>query len=215
MDTEDVDRLRAHAGLRLVAVPDTDGDVAAALVRLEELLLGVVARETDEPEHPSGPGQLASGPTLAAVQRLGAAVAEAERGAVAQPVAPDGRYELVPMAWATVQRADLVQLGLGVEAIGRAWGIGGDEMVAEAVVEAADASRMKPVELVAEAARLHGLLSLPWDEEVHRLATALPAGAGRVVLDAGAHASYQAIVDRILGIWHAGDALAGFVYRGR
>ncbi len=74
--------------------------------------------------------------------------------------------------------------------------------------------RRKPEGLIAEASRLHGLLSLPWDDTLSTLFAVLPPGVGRVVLDQGAHAAYQRLVDRILGIWHAGDPLAPYLYRG-
>ena len=46
------------------------------------------------------------------------------------------------------------------------------------------------------------------------LARMLPAGAGRVLVDEVTHAAYQRLVDRILAIWHAGDSLGPFLYRG-
>jgi hypothetical protein len=64
----------------------------------------------------------------------------------------------------------------------------------------AEVERRKPEDLVAEAARLHGLLWLRWDETVSRIAAVLPDDAGRVVLDEATHAAYQQLVDRILGI---------------
>ncbi|HET7486554.1 MAG TPA: hypothetical protein VFJ85_01400 [Acidimicrobiales bacterium] len=212
MDKDLVDRLREHADRRPVAVPDTDGEVRAALDRLDELLGAVV--DDDGLRSPTAAGQLTPA-ARQALWRLSRVVSEAERGPVAQPVAPDGRYELVPLAWAAVERADLIAVGLAVQALGRAWGLGDDEDVANAVAELAEAYRMKPEDLVAEAARLHGLLSLPWDDDVALLADVLAAGAGRVVLDAAAHQAYERVVGRILGIWHVGDPLAPWLYRGR
>jgi len=212
MDKDLVDRLREHADRRPAAVPDTDGEVRAALDRLDELLGAVV--DDDSRGSPSSAGQLTPA-ARQALWRLSRAVSEAEHGPVAQPVAPDGRYELVPLAWVAVERADLVAVGLAVQALGRAWGVGDDEEVTDAVAALAEAYRMKPEDLVAEAARLHGLLSLPWDDDVALLAGVLAAGAGRVVLDEAAHQAYQRVVKRILGIWHVGDALAPWLYRGR
>ena len=210
MDDAMVDRLRAHAETRLVAIPDTEGEVMAALGRLDELLGAVAAWE----EEPGGAGHLAARPSWEAVRRLVSAVVSAEGKPPAQPVAADGRYELVPLAWAIVERADLVQLGLATQALGRRWALGHDDAVVEALVEAAGNDGAKPEDRIAEAARLHGLLSLPWDNDVSLLARVLPAGAGRVVLDEATGAAYQRVVDRILGIWHAGDPLAPYLYRG-
>ena len=216
MDEATLDRLRGHADERLVAIPDTDGEVQAALGRLEDLLGLIGQWEQEEPERQTGPGlRLATEAAREAVGRISVGVRRAEAGEPAQPIAPDGRYELVPVAWARLSRADLVTLGLAVQALGRAWGLGADELVHDALVEAAATERdRKPEDLVAEAARLHGLVSLPWDDVVNRVATALPAGVGRVVLDGGTHVLYKMLVDRILGIWHAGDPLAPFLYRG-
>lgn len=215
MDDDLVERLVAFADRRLVAVPDTDGDVRAALNRLDELLGAVIGDGRDEPSlSPMVDGQLTPA-ARQALWRLSDAVAEAERGPVAQPVAPDGRYELVPLAWAEAERADLVAVGLAVEAVGRAWGASADEDVADVVVALAEGYGMKPEDLVAEAARLHGLLSLPWDADAALLTSILPVGAGRVVLDEASHAAYQRLVNHILGIWHVGDPFGPWLYRGR
>ena len=214
MDEARLDRLRAHAETRLVAVPDTEGDVQAALARLEQLVGAVAAGEGDQAGR-QGRGQLAVEPAREALERLSAAVRAAEAIPPAQPIAPAGLAELVPLAWAAVERADLIALGLAVQAVGRAWGLGDDEMVADAVVTVAGAHRMEPADLVAEAARLQGLLSLPWDGEVARLARLLPTGVGRVVLDEVTHRSYGLVADRILAIWYAADPAASLLYRGR
>ncbi len=113
-----------------------------------------------------------------------------------------------------MEAADLIQLGLGVQALGRAWASRSDELVVDVLQDMAGTLRGKPEDLIVEAARLHGLLSLPWDDTVGTLFVVLPPGAGRVVLDQGAHAAYQRLVDRILAIWHAGDPLAPYLYRG-
>ncbi|MBW3613851.1 MAG: hypothetical protein KY439_00885 [Actinobacteria bacterium] len=214
MDDAVMDRLREHAEHRLVAIPDTDGEVQAALWRLDELLGLVAAWEEEQRDHGAGAGQLAVGPSREAVSRLATAVRKAEAKPPAQPVAPDGRYELVPVAWAVVERADLVQLGLAARALGQAWALRHDELVADALAEMAGTDGRKPEDLVAEAARLQGLLSLAWDGDVSQLARALPAHGGRVVLTPALHGAYQRLVDRILAIWHAGDPLAPFLYRG-
>ena len=210
MDEATMNRLRAHAVLRPVAVPDTDGEIQSALERLDELVAMAVP-DDDDRERAATVVDAAAGDTVA---RLAAAGRAAESGPVAQPIAPDGRYELIPIAWAHVETADLVQLGVTVQAVGRAWASRSDELVGDVLQDLAERSRRKPEDLIAEAARLHGLLSLPWDDTVSTLVEALPSGAGRVVLDKAAHAAYQRLVDRILGIWHAGDHLAPFLYRG-
>ncbi len=206
-----VDRLRAHADMRPVAIPDTDGEVHGALAGLDDLVAMIApGHEEVDPEL-----DVALSPDARdAVGRLAVAVRVAEAGSPAQPIAPDGRCELIPIAWAHVETADLIQLGLAVQALGRIWASRSDELVTDVLTELASAGYFKPEDLIAQAARLHGLLSLPWDDTVSTLFAVLPPGAGRVVLDQGAHAAYQRLVDRILGIWHAGDPLAPYLYRG-
>ena len=209
MDEAAVNRLRAHAVLRPVAVPDTEGEIQSALGRLDELLTMATPPE-DDPDL-AATVDADAGDTVAC---LAAAVRAAESGPAAQPIAPDGRYELIPIAWAHVETADVIELGLTVQALGRAWASRSDELVVDVLQDLAKTTRRKPEDLIAEAARLHGLLSLPWDDTVSALVEALPSGAGRVVLDHPTHSAYQRLVDRILGIWHAGDRLAPYLYRG-
>lgn len=121
---------------------------------------------------------------------------------------------MVALAWAVVERADLVATGLAIQALGRAWGVDRDEIVVDAVAELSRAYQMKPEDLVAEAARLHGLLSLPWNGDVDLLARVLAAGAGRVVLGREAHEAYGRVGARILAIWHADDPFATWLYEG-
>ena len=215
MDERMMDQLREHAEKRLVAIPDTEGEVQAALGRLDQLL-GLVAawQEEDHDRGEVGLDQLALGPSREAVWRLASAVRRSGGEATGSTSAPDGRYELVPLGWAVVERADLVQLGLAAQALGRAWALRHDELVADALAEMAEAEAGRPEDLVAEAARLQGLMALGWDDDVSHLAHALPVNGGRVVLSEAAHRAYERVVDRILGIWHAGDSLVPFLYRG-
>ena len=90
MDKGLVDRLREHADQRLVAIPDTEGEVQAALRRLDELLGLVAAWEDEDRHHGAAAGQLAVGPSREAVSRLATAVRRAEAEPPAQPVVPDG-----------------------------------------------------------------------------------------------------------------------------
>ena len=210
MDEATVNRLRAHAVMRPVAIPDTEGEIQGALDRLNALL-GLAGPDEHEPG-PASP--VVTDAARQAAARLATAVRAAEAASPAQPVAPDGRYELVPIIWAHAETADLAELGLVVQALGRAWASRSEDLAVDALEDLAETAGCKPEDLIAEAARLHGLLSLPWDDTVSALVDALPPGAGRIVLDRAAHGAYQQLVDRILGIWHAGDHLARYLYRG-
>ena len=103
-------RRRAHRqGLReaslhaLVVLPHTEGELAAVLGHLEDLLLDDV--DDDEPVVAADPE------AVDAVGRLASYVGGLERGELAaQPVAPDGRYELVPLHTAAIGRKDLSRI---------------------------------------------------------------------------------------------------------
>ncbi len=195
--TDRVNQLRAHADKRLVAVPATGGKVLRLLGHLGELLLhGVALQDNHDPGHRIVLVRLAPEPICGALTRLASAISAAESRPPAQPVAPDGRLDLVPLSWAAVDRADLIQLGLAAQALGQAHASGGtDPDLAQPEWQMND--------LVALASLLHGLLWLPWDDDVSHLAKVLPAGAGRVVLDEAGHAAHQRILSRILAVWHA------------
>ncbi len=142
----------------------------------------------------------------------------------ARPLRNDGREQLVPLMVLEVATEDLHAVGLGLtsRALGRALLPGGHSTVAEALEDMAaghlDSSligdRPTPADLVAEAARLHGLLDLPPDDHVARLTAALPGGGGDVVLSPQLEEDYELLVDRFLAIWHVGDRLAAYLYRG-
>jgi hypothetical protein len=209
MDEAMRNRLRAHASVCLVAIPDDDGGVASAMQRLDELLHALGQR--DEPTTPS---EVTADAGYQALDGLYRGLMNAEVAPPAQPIAPDGRYELVPLSWVQVEPADVDNLGLTVQALGRALACGTDHFASDALTVIAELYHRTAADLVAEGARLHGLFSLPWDDDVTRLAALLPAGAGRVVLDTDAHEAYVRLTNRILGIWHAGETTARWLYRG-
>ena len=114
------------------------------------------------------PSALAGGSGLASVRTIGAALRVAKADP-ARPLGNDGREQLVPLMVLEVATEDLHAVGLTSRALGRALLPGGHSTVAEALEDMAaghlDSSligdRRTPQDLVAEAARLHGLLDLP------------------------------------------------------
>lgn len=60
--------------------------------------------------------------------------------------------------------------------------------------------------------RLVRLLSLPWNDDLTRLARHLPPHAGVVVLDERTYGSYERLVGRIVDTWHGGNQLARHLY---
>lgn len=216
----DNERQDAQAGTGpdvLVAVPDTDNELGALLIQLEELLLCLPV-PGDDPDDWEGwtlpEAPLGNGEALAALRRIVTTLRAAERGPAAQPVAPDGEFELVALRFVTLERSDLALLGRAVTQLGQATLPGGNELVAEVLAEHADVHRRAASELVAGAARAHGLLDLEPDDDTALLAARLPATAGRVVLTGPEQKAYDRLTGRVLAMFHTGDHLARFIYRG-
>ena len=124
------------------------------LGRLEELLLYMGEGDEDERKGQAGLSEITTRATGEAVGRLASAVLAVESAPRTQPVALDGCYELVPLTWAVVERADLVQLGLAAAAPRRGICRGGR---AGRTRRGAAPARGRADEL----ARVHGVLSPP------------------------------------------------------
>jgi len=98
---------------RLVAIPDTDGELSLWLDRLEELLLTLspLPGDPDDWEPPAPP--LGDSTALAALQRLSTAVHDVERTDPPALIAPDGRFELVPLRFVVVDASDIARGSAG------------------------------------------------------------------------------------------------------
>jgi hypothetical protein len=212
-----------------VVFPHTEGELAQALGDVEELLLAANADsylDVDDPGVGAGPE------ALAAVGRLAAYVASVEREEpLVQPLAPDGRFELVPLHVVAVGRDDLAHILAALRLVVQAGRDGrGDERLVE-VLEGWAGGR--PVEqLVAAADRLRQLLSYAGEADVDDDLDVLEGAAGsageggpgalghagdshrRVTLTTVQHEAYRRLSGRIIETWEGGDALAGFLYRG-
>jgi hypothetical protein len=199
---------------RLVAVPDTDGELLALLGVLEQVLtsLGPFDDDPEDSRPPASP--LGDGLALDALRRVISGLATAERSPAPQPVAPDGRFELVPLRFLTLDAADLVVIAEAVAGLGRATLPGVDEFVAEVLAEYASDRRQRPAELVAGAARAHGLLDLRANADTVLLAERLARGSGPIVLTPPELAAYERTTERVLAMFHGGDPLARFLYGG-
>jgi hypothetical protein len=199
---------------RLVAIPDNDqGEVTAPLGVLEEVLIALV----DHDGEGISSGVLADGSALAALQRLLVAVVDVERGPAAQPLAPDGRFELIPLRFATMGEADLRLVGEALAVLGRATVGGGEDFVVETLGAWADAElhhRGSAGDLVANFARAHGVLDLATDADAELLASRLQLGSGRVVLTTVEYEAYERLTGRIMAMLYGDDPLARFLFRG-
>jgi hypothetical protein len=194
-------------GVRLVAVPETDGELAHHLGRLEEVLLILQPYEPGDEPPPLGLGQIA----LEALQRISGTVAAAERGPTVELMASGGTFELIPLRFVELDEADLAAVGEAVAALGLA--LMRSTETADVLAEFAD-RREHPSDLVSGFARAHGLLDLDPDEDTRRLAAIVGGTTGRTVLDVDEERAYKRLTDRALAMFHLNDPLERFAYRG-
>ena len=169
----------------VVTLPHTDGELTYALGEIEELLLLLIP---EDPEDDVGlPPSVMTPHAAAALHRLAGYVAETEHHEPAvQPIAPDGRFELVPLFFARLGRAQRERLTAAVV----------DLVDIKDVVADYMGSTEGAQQLLSQAERLVALLHLPWDDDVARLHALLDreeaaiGPTGRVVLtpDEGAGA---------------------------
>ena len=195
-------------GLRLVAVPDTDGELAHDLSRLEEVLLHLQPYEADDETAPLGLGAVA----LDALQRILGTVLAAKRGPTPELIASGGTFELIPVHFVELDDDGLAAVGEAIAALGLALLPAGDEMAAEVLREFVD-EREQPSDLVARFARAHGLLDLAPDEDTRLLAAVIDGKVGWVFLTIEEERAYKRLTERMLAMFHLNDPLARFLYR--
>lgn len=207
------DVLRAESLHTVVVLPHTEGEVAKALGDLEEVLL--LANGDEELVEPL---EEAVGPAaLAAVGRLAGYVASVERGEPAvQPVAPDGRFELVPLHTVTLGKNDLALIRTAATAVVAA---GRLRLGSEVLVGVVDERRSHAPRFVDMTEALGALLGLERDEDVDVLHGCLGSAATagptfRRILEGEQMAAYERVSRRILATWHRGETFAGFEYFG-
>jgi hypothetical protein len=217
----DLNRLRRHAPTTLVCLPENadpahqTSDVAAVANLTGDVLRHIRARlDMDPTRGGSLPAPLGDHGTVAAVARLEAAIGDAYRRIPARPVTAGGT-ELTPLRWTQLARDDVAALGRTGRALGTAVLPPANELVAGLLQDLLH-ERQRPQDLVADIARLHGLLELAWDDDVALLAAQLTPGdlPRKMVLDHAAVDAYRRVTDRIVAIWHLGDPLASWLYRG-
>ena len=203
----------------LIVLPHTDGDLAAALADVEEVLLLAELAEDQE----SLPVALGERRAADAVGRLAASLRRAERPGedaepAVQPLAPDGRFELVPLHLLRLSRDELAAIAAGVEALLSSRTTDSHPALDEALSDYAG-GRQAAEALLMRAERALALLTTGWDDDADRLAERLEAQAdgstpARVVLTVDEHTAYLRLTDRFLATWASGDPLERFIYRG-
>lgn len=186
-------------GVHTVLIVDDEGDLAASLTLLEEILLQLQPYgDDDEPAAPDlGPAE------LEALQRISLAVQRIDWTTAADLYGAGG-FNFGKVHALALAEGDLAAVGRAVAALGASLLPGGDTYAREVL----DGFRHGPSmwrrertaqQLVAELAQTHGLLDLAPDTDVELLA-ALTARAGRVDLDAGQEAAYRRHAERVLAM---------------
>ena len=145
---------------RLVAVPDTDGELAHALAVLEEVLLQLQPYEADEPPAPLGLGA----EVLDALERIQGTISAAERSAGPVLMAAGGTFELVGVRFVHLDDTDLATVGEAIAALGLGLVRDGDEVIADVLGEFVEGPGT-PGALVASFAQAHGLIDLAADQD--------------------------------------------------
>ncbi len=194
---------------RLRVLPDTDGEVAHHLGRLEEVLLQLQPYDDEDDPAPAGLGPDA----LEALRRILGAVLPAERIPAVQLLGAAGTFELVPLRVLDLDPADLVTVGQAIAALGHAL-LDRNELVSEVLREFSVGPHQAPSDLVESFARAHGVLDLAADDDTRALAALIAAGPGPVVLSSDQEAVYERLTGRALAMFHLNDPLARFLYRG-
>lgn len=196
--------------VRTVLVPDLEHDLAQRLYGLEEFLLGFAGAEPDDFD--GVPEPIAGDTALEAVRRLWQSIKPSQhdgRENGGRLLAPDGRYEHIPLAPVELRVEDVAILGATARALA---GAGSD--LREAMVATAGSSDWAntPTQLVEGVARLHGMLDLELTDDARSLLPRLRALAdGDVVLTIEEEGAYRRTVDRINAMW-TGSGLDRWAY---
>jgi hypothetical protein len=194
---------------RLSALPDTEGEVAHHLGRLEEVLIHLQPYDADNEPAPADLGTDA----LDALGSILGAVLAAERTPAVQLLGSAGTFELIPLRFVTLDDADLATVGQAIAALGRALLPAGDELAAAALREFTAQSEAA-ADLVASFAQAHGLLDLAPDDDTRTLASLIVSRSDPVILTSDQEAAYERLTGRALAMFHLNDPLARFLYRG-
>jgi hypothetical protein len=195
-------------------IPDLDDELTTALAHAEELLLEVAAWETDAPEI-TWPEPLAGGQALAAVRRLWDAVAPTQdlRAAAAQPrrlLAPDGRYEHIPLRLADIDPADagILAAAAAIFSNRRAPDHVRQALEAGAEIAYGHCDDGACTWLALTTTRLAELFSMIPDHDSEVLAATMQRDQEHdIVLASGSEAAYRRYATRANQIWQAGDPL--------
>ena len=201
---------------RTIVIPDTDGELSCWLDRLEEILLALTplsdgAEDWDAPASPIGDGA-----ALDALQKLSRACHRAERAAPVTLIAPDGRFELIPLHTVPTDTDDVETILAALRMLGAVTsGAAYDHTIADVLADHAARARRTPADLVAGCTRGLTLLDPVGVDDATVLAALLQdQHAERIVLSPDQHDAYRRLTGEHLAVFHTGDPLARFLYRG-
>jgi hypothetical protein len=184
----------------LVAIPNTDGELAHDLRRLKDLLVLLQPYEADDQPAPPALALAA----LEALQRIRATVVAAIGGPSPEIIGSDGDTELLAVHFAQLDDADLGVLGEAVAALRRALLPGGHHSTLAALREGAERvdSGERPDDLVARFDQAYELLVAGPDEDTRMLARLVDGHTGRLVLTPDEEQAYWRVTGRGLARFH-------------
>ena len=183
--------------LRLVALPDTDGELAHDLSRLEELLLLLQPYDPGDEPAPPGLGPVA----VEALHRIRETVVSAVRVPAPEVIAADRRFEPLAVRFAELDDGDLAAVGDAIAALDRSLAADGQERTTGALRQET-AAEEEPADLVAAFARAHGVLDLRPDDDTRLLAHVVATHPRRLVLTRHQEHAYQRLTERVLAAFH-------------
>lgn len=196
----------------LRVVPDLGDELLHALGQIEELLLTLTIWEQEDDVHLPEP--FARGSALAALNEVQDAVRPTQSRHEREPVpgrllAPDGRYEHLPLRFVRIPTAHLQILEYAARVL--ALSVTHDDF-AEALAQHAEANRVSGVELAGWLSRAVSVLGLAWDDDVRTLwrAVTVHPSTGDIVLDDGEEAAYKRVAGRINTLWSYGSGIDRF-----
>jgi hypothetical protein len=215
-------------------VPDLDDELCRVLEQVEEVLLTLAEWEAD-PDAPAVlPAALSGRAALGAVQRLHDVIGPTqtlvdERGARIEPridgpgagrlLGADGGYQHRALRLVEVAVADLELLAAAAARLGLELALNPHSELSDAITAGAEAAGIgyrppaAPTEVVADLARVLGLLDLEPTTDTMMLIARLEAAAGAdVVLTRGEELAYERLATQFNGLWAAQDGVAPFLY---
>lgn len=194
---------------RLVAIPDTDGELDTSLALLEEILLQAHPDlvNGEEPIDDFGPDE------VEAIQRLSLRLFVAEGDNITQLYSPTG-FEHPPVAFALVLVENLAAVGRAIARLGRALhgGSDDDDYLVD-VMTHMHRGRHTPADLVATFAEAHGVLDLAPDDDTRLLAEVLDDPGPAVTFTADQDQAYRRWSERVLAM-KGNDPLERLLFRG-